>query len=131
LDAGRDVLLEIESAGAAIVKAAAPDSVLIFVLPPAFADLGRRIAGRSPMGPAELDARMAQVRIELARARNYDYVVINEDLDAAVDLARAIILAERCRAPRRRHLLSSWLEGAELVGHSGSIVGQADEQSRQ
>lgn len=130
LDAGREVLLEIESAGAAMVKARMPESVMIFVLPPRAADLGRRIQGRSPMTFRDLEVRMTQMAVELVRAQDYDYLVINKDLDEAITQVQSIIVAERCRMARQRPRLEQWAKGAEQVGHPGSIAGQADEPGR-
>lgn len=124
---GQDVILDIETQGAASVRRVMPDAVLVFVLPPTYADLERRITGRSPMAPADLALRLQQARIELAMARNYDYVVVNRCLDQAVEEVKAVIMAQRCTLSRQREWLDEWLEGAELIGHSRTIPGSADD----
>jgi guanylate kinase len=108
---GIDIILDIETTGAHNVRRAMPGSVLVFVVPPRFADLRRRIVARSGVGEAELARRLAQARSEMALAAEYDYVVVNEVLAEAVEQVRAVVVAERCRAARQQLLESSWTEG--------------------
>ncbi len=111
LSQGRDIILDIETRGALNVRRALPESVLVFVVPPALVDLEQRIAARCAVSTDELSSRMAQARIELAAMRNYDYVVVNRSLDEAIGQIAAIITAERCRLTRQPALVSSWTEG--------------------
>ena len=97
---GIDIILDIETTGALNVRRAMPGSVLVFVVPPRFTDLERRIIARSGVGAAELARRLAQARAELALSAAYDYVVVNEVLAEAVEQVKAIVIAERCRAAR-------------------------------
>lgn len=108
---GQDIILDIETRGALNVRRALPESILVFVVPPALADLEQRIAARCAVSEDELSARMGQARIELAAMRNYDYVVVNRTLDEAIEQVAAIITAERCRLTRQPALVSSWTEG--------------------
>lgn len=105
IEQGVDVILDIEVQGAAIVKAKMPSAVRIFVLPPAFAELQARIDRRGGTEPGDVAVRLRQARCELARARDYDYVVVNDQLDEAVAKVAAIMAAERCRVTRQVGLL--------------------------
>ena len=98
---GSDVLLDIETKGGDNVRRQVPGAVLVFILPPEFAELGRRIRGRGGVSRSELAARLNQARIELAKMRKYDYVVVNRCLEEAVDCVTSIIRAERCRVDRQ------------------------------
>lgn len=98
---GNDVLLKIDVQGALQVREAAPEAVLIFVAPPSLPELERRLCTRDPCAdPADLARRLAIARGELALAPRYDYLVINDVVERAVEDLRAIILAERCRTRR-------------------------------
>jgi guanylate kinase len=98
---GNDVLLKIDVQGALQVRAAAPAAVLVFIAPPSVAELERRLRGRDPdADPGDLARRLAIARDELALATRYDYQVLNDRIEAAVDQLRAIVLAERCRIRR-------------------------------
>ncbi len=94
LDAGKNVILEIEVQGAMKVKALRPDALLIFVLPPSIAELRRRLLKR---GTEELDViekRVSQAAREIDEAVNYDYVIVNDALEDAVADFKAVIKAE-------------------------------------
>jgi len=99
--AGRDVILNIDVQGGSRVKKAFPDAVLVFILPPSFEALRERILKRSAREPADLGRRLENATKEIDAARDYDYLVVNDDLETAVSQVRAIIEAERCR--RERH----------------------------
>ncbi|MGH9410090.1 MAG: guanylate kinase [Vicinamibacterales bacterium] len=97
LAAGRDLVLVIDVQGARQVRARCAGTIEIFVLPPTFAALERRLRGRSRDPEDAILRRLATARIEIAAVGEYDYVVVNDDLDACVDRLRAIVLAERAR----------------------------------
>lgn len=94
---GDDVLLEIEVQGALQVKKHHPEAILIFVLPPSMQELDRRLRGRGTETEEKIAARIETAHFEIAHAHHYDYVIVNDDLMAAVERLRAIFLAERCR----------------------------------
>lgn len=95
---GNDVLLKIDVQGALQVRSAVPDAVLVFIAPPSEAELARRLLGRDPAAdPDELARRLAIAREEIALAQRYDYLVVNDTIENAVESIRAIVLAERCR----------------------------------
>ena len=92
---GDDVILEIEVQGAEQVKSRRPDANLIFLLPPSLAVLEERLRGRKTDAEAVIQKRMALVDRELAAARLFDYAVVNDDLDAAVERVLDVIEAIR------------------------------------
>lgn len=98
LAAGRDVLLELELAGARQVKQKIPEAVMIFIAPPTLVELERRLRGRGTDTEAKIQRRLARAREEITAVREFDYVIVNDELATAVDDFRAIIRAERIRA---------------------------------
>ena len=91
LAAGEPVLLEIDLAGARQVRANRPDAQFIFLAPPSWEELERRLLGRGTEGPEERERRLATARVEMDAASEFDHVVINDDIDRAVrELARLI-----------------------------------------
>ncbi len=100
LEAGRDVILEIESDGAMQVRSHFPEGVFIFVCPPSIEELNRRLEGRGSETPEEIQARLEKAKSEFPRAKKYNYMLMNDDVDAAVQRLEAIIAAEKCYMPR-------------------------------
>lgn len=91
LAAGKPVLLEIDLAGARQVRTNRPKAQFIFLAPPSWEELERRLIGRGTEGPEEQARRLATARVELESASEFDHVVINDDVERAVDeLARLI-----------------------------------------
>lgn len=98
LEQGMDVILEIEVQGALIVKAKRPDAHLIFIAPPSFEVLENRLRGRGTEAPEVVSMRLEKARGECARMEDYDYIVVNDTLDEAVQDLAAILRASRCRS---------------------------------
>ena len=84
LAAGEPVLLEIDLAGARQVRANRPDAQFIFLAPPSWEELERRLVGRGTEGQEERERRLATARVEMDAASEFDHVVINDDIDRAV-----------------------------------------------
>ena len=99
---GRHVLLDIEIVGARMVRERFPDAVLIFVMPPTGAALATRLRRRGTESEPVVVARLERALDELRAATEYDYVVINDDLDEAVRAVHAILDAESRRTTRQR-----------------------------
>ena len=97
LAGGRDLVLVIDVQGARQVRACRTGTIGVFVLPPSFEVLERRLRGRSKDSEEAIRRRLATAREEIAAVSEYDYVVVNDELDACVDRLRAIVLAERAR----------------------------------
>ena len=99
---GLDLVLEIDVQGAAQVKQKLPESVAIFILPPSREELEHRLRGRAQDSDEEIARRLAKARDEIAAFEHYDYCVVNEDVERAGREAQAIVIALRCKSPRRR-----------------------------
>jgi len=104
---GQDVVLTIDVQGAQQVKSCGIDHTAIFVLPPSFEILERRLRGRSADSEADMQRRLATARAEVGRYVDYDYVVINDHLEATVVRMQEIIAAERSRTHRMKAIAES------------------------
>ena len=101
MDAGRDVILEIEMQGARQVCAKRPETIRIFIAPPSWEELERRLVTRGTDAPEKIAQRLCQARVELENAGEYDYMVVNETVEKAAEEVAAIICAEHCRVDDR------------------------------
>jgi guanylate kinase len=97
LQRGRDLVQVIDVQGARQVRQRYPDTVGVFVMPPSCAVLEQRLRGRSKDTETAMQRRLETARAEVAAFAEYQYVVVNDELDACVDRLRAIVLAERAR----------------------------------
>jgi len=97
LDSGNDVVLVIDVQGARKVRARGLPHVGIFVLPPTYQALEKRLRGRSKDPEEAIKRRLQVARDEVSAFREYDYIVVNDELEASVDRMRAIVMAERAR----------------------------------
>ncbi len=91
LQSGRNVIVEIELEGARSFRRQIPGSVLIFIAPPDFEELRRRLTKRSTESTAAVDARLARARAELAAQREFDYIIVNDYVDKAADELENVI----------------------------------------
>ena len=91
LATGRPALLEIDLHGARQVRAKMPEAQLVFLAPPSFEELARRLTGRGTEDPAELEERLERARMELAAEDEFDVVLVNDDLDRAADALVALL----------------------------------------
>jgi guanylate kinase len=97
LERGCDLVLVIDVQGARQVRSRRPDTVAVFVLPPSFEILEQRLRGRSKDAEDAIQRRLRTARAEVASYTEYDYVVVNDELDACVERLKGIVLAERAR----------------------------------
>ena len=97
LEAGVNVLLDIEVQGAWQIHEKKPDAVMIFIVPPSLEELEKRLKGRGTDTERAIEARLIRARQEYQEADFYDYLIINDDADKAAKELSAIILAEHCR----------------------------------
>ena len=97
LDDGIDVILEIDVQGALQVKKSYPEGVFIFILPPSIEELKNRIKARGSETEETMARRLGTALQEISLIDQYDYRVINEDLEVAINRVRAIITAEQCK----------------------------------
>lgn len=101
LDEGLDVVLDIDVQGAGQIAEKVEGAVLVFVLPPAAETLRGRLRGRASDPEAAVERRLANARSEIERARGYHYLIVNDDVERAVEELCSIVRAERCRTARR------------------------------
>lgn len=94
---GLDVILKIEVQGALEIRALVPDAIFVFIQPPSMEELERRLRGRGTDSEETIRQRLTIAASEMTFVSHYDYAVINDTLDDAVDVLRAIFLAERHR----------------------------------
>jgi guanylate kinase len=112
IECGDDVVLVIDVQGARKVRATGAPHVAIFVLPPSYDVLERRLRGRSKDSDEAMRRRLEVAREEVSAFEEYDYVVINDEFDACVDRLKAIVLAERssllCMRPEALRILDTF-----------------------
>lgn len=97
---GDDVMLEIDPQGAKQVKLKMKDAVLVFIMPPSYAELERRIRGRGTETDEQIERRLAGAMNEINTLTAYDYIIVNDDIHAALSDIKGIIDAEKCRVER-------------------------------
>jgi len=97
--AGQDILLDIDVKGHQQVRQRLPEAVSVFILPPSFAELSRRLRDRHSDAPEEIERRLETAREEIAHWAEYDYLVVNDHLKDATQALRAIVHAARFRRP--------------------------------
>ena len=108
LDAGIDVLLDIEVQGAAKVKERCPEALFIFIMPPSFEELSRRLHNRNTDNEDVIQGRLEKAKVEFREVPNYDYLVINDKVSSAVHEIESILTAAECRIKNREHMLAQF-----------------------
>ena len=111
MEQGRDVILDIEIQGAAQVCAKRPETVRIFIAPPSWKELERRLTARGTDTPEKVQKRLLRAQVELKNASDYNYFVINDTVEQAVEELRAILCAEHCKPAERMEYI---LNGKEM-----------------
>ena len=101
---GKDLILEIDAQGGYLVRDVFPDAILIFLVPPTPEELERRIRNRGTEDEESIQNRLQTARREVKCVKDYDYLVINDDLDVAVEETKAVIQAERCRVTEDKYI---------------------------
>ena len=106
MDKGQDVILDIEVQGALQVTSKRPDTVKIFIAPPSWKELERRLKDRGTDDPEKVQKRLLRAKVEFQTAHTYDYFVINDTVEDAVRELDAIITAEHCKPKERMSVLA-------------------------
>ena len=106
MERGEDVILDIEVQGAIQVTSKRPDAVSIFIAPPSWAELERRLTDRGTDSPDKIQKRLLRAKVEFHTAHTYDYFVINNTVEEAVEELNAIMTAEHCKPKERMEILS-------------------------
>ncbi len=101
LESGKDIILEIEVQGALKVKEKFPEGIFVFLLPPSLDELKGRIQGRGTESQATIDHRMSVAASEIGLLENYDYAVVNDEIDLACQRIESIIVAEHCKVKNK------------------------------
>jgi guanylate kinase len=116
LKAGRDVLFDIDWQGTQQLREKARDDLVsVFILPPSWSELERRLTSRAQDDPSEINRRMAKAADEMSHWAEYDYVIINRDLEASVAAVNAILQSERLKR-RRQTGMAEFVNGLKQ-GH--------------
>jgi guanylate kinase len=107
---GHDILLEIDWQGARQVRSLFPECITVFILPPSLEVLEQRLKGRGKDNHDVIAKRLAAVREDVSHIAEFDYVIINDDLNGALSELNALVLSARLRGPcqmaRHRHLIN-------------------------
>ena len=111
LSQGKDVVLEIEVQGGAQIKRLMPDCVSVFIVPPSMSILEKRLRDRGTENDETVRRRLETARQELTQAKDYDYIVINDRLEDAVDDLQAILRGEKRRYSRNQEMIEAVLNG--------------------
>ena len=106
MDEGKDVILDIELQGAIQVTSKRPEVIRIFIAPPSWSELEKRLTGRGTDSPEKIRERLVRAKVELQNANTYDYFVINDTVEQAVRELGAIMLAEHCKPAERMEILN-------------------------
>ena len=106
MDEGKDVILDIEVQGAIQVVSKMPDVVRIFIAPPSWAELERRLTERGTDSTEKIQKRLLRAKVEFQTAHTYDYFVINDTVEDAVRELDAIMTAEHCKPKERMEIIS-------------------------
>jgi guanylate kinase len=120
--AGHDIILEIDVQGAESIRHKVPDSFSIFILPPSFELLRNRLVARATDSAADLDRRLKGAPGEVAQYKNFDYVILNDDINRASQQLAAVIYAERARRERQQITLREALNDFGLVSEPGAVA---------
>ena len=105
LDAGNDVIMDIDVQGALQIRERCPDAVLIFMTAPSWGILEERLRGRGDTDEAAMEKRLKQARWEYSQGGEYQYIVVNDALERTVHEIDCILTAEKLQADRRTYLL--------------------------
>ena len=114
---GRDIILEIDVQGAANIRATTEDPVTIFILPPSFEVLQERLIARGSDSPADLERRLRGAPAEVEQFKDFQYVILNDEVECAANKLAAVITAERVRRERQEPNLKTVLEHFAQAGH--------------
>ncbi len=107
---GEDIFVEVDVNGARQIREKMPEAVSIFILPPSLEVLQKRLSGRGTETAEILEKRMGEARREISCAASYDYAVVNDDLDVAVQQVLSIIRTDRFRSDRQIDLINQLLD---------------------
>lgn len=106
MEEGKDVILDIEVQGAIQVTSKRPETVRIFIAPPSWEELERRLTERGTDSPEKIQKRLLRAKVEFQTAHTYDYFVVNDTVENAAQQLDAIMTAEHCKPQERMEIIS-------------------------
>ncbi len=107
---GKEIIVEVDVNGARNIKKCREDAISVFILPPSYEELNRRLSARGTDAPEVIEKRMKAALDEIAEAVNYDYIVVNDDLNEAVEDFITIIRSDRLNIKRQNYLIDEVLK---------------------
>ena len=110
IEEGKDIFIEVDVNGASNIRKKLPSAVSIFIMPPSFEELKRRLCSRGTESAEIIEKRMNEAIGEIKRATEYDYVVVNGDIDTAVDDIISVIKGCRLTLKNQKHIIDEVLE---------------------
>ncbi|MBQ2265986.1 MAG: guanylate kinase [Clostridia bacterium] len=113
IENGEDILIEVDVNGAKSIREKMPEAVSIFIMPPSYKELKRRLSGRGTESEEVIEKRMHESLSEIARATEFDYIVVNDNIDEAVDDIIEIIQSSRLMLKRQKNLIDGVLNNVE------------------
>ena len=112
LEEGKNVFLEIEVQGAAKVKKVCPEAIFIFVMPPDMDELTRRLVDRNTEDEKTIELRLSNAKREIEQAKNYDYIIVNNTIEEAVNELTAIVSSSKCAYENMKNFIDEVLKNA-------------------
>ncbi len=109
---GNDVLIEVDVNGAASIRNKIPEVISIFIMPPSFEELKRRLSGRGTETAEQIEGRLKAALEEIARADEYDYIVVNDDLNLAISDVLNIMRANKLKLKMQKNIIDEVLKNA-------------------
>jgi len=113
IEKGQDILIEVDVNGAKEICEKLPEAVTVFIMPPSYQELKRRLSGRGTETQELIDKRMKEALNEIARATEFDYIVVNDDINTAVDDIIEVISSSRLTLKRQKNLIDGVLSNVE------------------
>ena len=107
---GRDIIIEVDVNGAAQIRKKLPEAVTVFIMPPSFEELKRRLVGRGTEAEELIEKRLRSALDEIRRAEEYDYIIVNDDAAAASQSLMSVIKACRLKTERQKNIINEVLE---------------------
>ncbi len=106
---GKDIIIEVDVNGAAQIREKLPEAVSIFIMPPSFHELKRRLRGRGTESEELIEKRLNSALGEIKRAAEYDYIIVNENITAAADDILSVILSSSFKTDRQKNIIDEVL----------------------
>lgn len=113
VEKGQDILIEVDVNGAKAIREKMPEAVSIFIMPPSYAELKRRLSGRGTESEEAIEKRMHESLSEIKRADEFDFIVVNDDINKAVDDLIEVITSSRLMLKRQKNIIDGVLENVK------------------